>query len=108
MPMQPVISIVDDDELVREGTTDFFKAIALVAVALPSAADFLKSKHLHNTSCLIADVQKPGFTARAVALVGSLVAAWRDPGNSDRLDAGDRICRLPDDAISGCAFGRAG
>jgi FixJ family two-component response regulator len=62
VPKKPVISIVDDDETVRETTMDLFAAMGFVAVAFPSATDFLNSGQLHNTCCLIADVQMPGMT----------------------------------------------
>jgi len=60
--MKPVISIVDDDDLVRECTIDLFKSMGFAAVAFACAADFLNSDHVHGTSCLIADVQMPGMT----------------------------------------------
>src|SRR5262249_46115993 len=56
-----MIAIVDDDGSVREGTVDLFKAMGFDAVAYPSATDFLNSKNLHCTSCLIADVHMPGM-----------------------------------------------
>jgi FixJ family two-component response regulator len=62
MPKKPVISIVDDDNSVREGTVDLVKAMGFVAEAFPSAENFLNSKRLHNTSCLITDVRMPGMT----------------------------------------------
>ncbi len=61
MPKKPVISIVDDDASVREGTTDLIKAMGFIAEAFPCAEDFLKSKRLRSTSCLIADVRMPGM-----------------------------------------------
>jgi FixJ family two-component response regulator len=62
MPKTPVISIVDDDNSAREGTVDLLKAMGFVAEAFPCAEDFLNSKRLHSTSCLIADVRMPGMT----------------------------------------------
>jgi len=73
MPKKPVISIVDDDNSVREGTVDLVKAMGFVAEAFPSAENFLNSKRLHNTSCLITDVRMPGMTGFELhnRLVGS-------------------------------------
>ena len=62
MPKKPVISIVDDDASVREGTMDLLKAMGFIAEAFSCAEEFLKSKRLHSTSCLIADVRMPGMT----------------------------------------------
>ena len=59
MQKKPVISIVDDDESVREGMTDLVKSMGFIAEAFQRAEDFLKSSRLHSTSCLIADVQMP-------------------------------------------------
>jgi FixJ family two-component response regulator len=60
--MSSVISIVDDDASVREGTMDLLNSMGFAAVAFESANDFLNSNRLHSTSCLIADVQMPGMT----------------------------------------------
>ena len=62
MPQAPVISIVDDDKFVRESLTRLMKSLGYNAFAHPSADDFLRSPHLQETSCLIADVQMPGMT----------------------------------------------
>jgi FixJ family two-component response regulator len=59
---KPVISIVDDDESVREGLTDLVKSMGFIAEAFQRAEDFLKSSRHHSTSCLIADVQMPDMT----------------------------------------------
>ena len=60
--MKPVISIIDDDPSVREGTTDLLNSMGFAAEAFERANDFLNSDCRHNTSCLIADVQMPGMT----------------------------------------------
>ena len=62
MQEKPVISIVDDDESVREGLTDLVRSMGFIAEAFQRAEDFLKSPRLRRTSCLIADVQMPGMT----------------------------------------------
>jgi FixJ family two-component response regulator len=50
---KPVISIVDDDDSVREGTMDLVRAMGFIAEAFQHAKDFLKSKRLPGTFCLI-------------------------------------------------------
>ena len=61
MLQKPVISIVDDDPSVREGTEDLIKAMGLIPEAFERAEDFLKPNRLYSTSCLIADVQMPNI-----------------------------------------------
>ena len=56
------ISIVDDDESAREGLMDLVKSMGFVAESFQRADEFLASSQLHNTSCLIADVQMPDMT----------------------------------------------
>ena len=94
MPKKPMISIVDDDPSVREGTMDLVKAMGFIPEAFPCAEDFLKSKRLHSTSCLIADVRMPGMTGLELHnhLVGSgnviptiLITAF--PNDRDRARA---------------------
>jgi FixJ family two-component response regulator len=56
-----LISIVDDDESVRRTTTLLIESFGFRAAAFASAETFLNSGHLHDTSCLIVDVQMPGM-----------------------------------------------
>ena len=57
-----MISIVDDDPLVREATVDLIQSLGYAAVAFESAEQFLDSGELTNTSCLITDQQLPGLS----------------------------------------------
>ncbi|HJY49314.1 MAG TPA: response regulator [Stellaceae bacterium] len=59
---KPVISIVDDDEPIREAVKGLMKSLGYRAEATASAEEFLRSPHVRRTSCLIADVQMPGMT----------------------------------------------
>ena len=56
-----LISIVDDDESVREATTSLLKSNGFRAEVFSSAEDFLASRYLDETKCLILDVQMPGM-----------------------------------------------
>src|SRR3981189_1935601 len=56
-----IISIVDDDASVRETTRCLVKLLGFATAAFASAADFLKSERLRDSSCLITDVQMPGL-----------------------------------------------
>jgi FixJ family two-component response regulator len=75
MPIKPAIAIVDDDEAVREATTDLLRALGFVAKAFSSADEFLKSNRIQITSCLIADVRMPGMSG--LELYGRLIALGR-------------------------------
>lgn len=59
MANPPVISIVDDDGFVRAATYNLVRSLGYVVHAFASAGEFLRSPHLHETSCVIADVQMP-------------------------------------------------
>jgi FixJ family two-component response regulator len=69
----PVISIVDDDESVREAIESLMKSVGYIAKVFPSAGDFLRSGHLNDTGCLILDVQMPGMSG--LELQNRLVAS---------------------------------
>jgi FixJ family two-component response regulator len=55
----PVISIIDDDSSVRAATENLVRSLGYVVHTFSSAEDFLASPHLHDSSCVIADVQMP-------------------------------------------------
>ncbi len=56
-----MISIVDDDAVVRQATSNLVRSLGLAAAVFPSAEEFLASDRLRDTACLIADVQLPGL-----------------------------------------------
>jgi FixJ family two-component response regulator len=56
-----LISVVDDDESVRRTTTLLIESFGFGAAAFESAETFLRSGRLHDTACLIVDVQMPGM-----------------------------------------------
>ena len=56
-----LISIVDDDESIRRTTTFLVESFGFRAAAFESAENFLRSGQLHDTSCVIVDVQMPGM-----------------------------------------------
>ena len=60
--MDPLISIVDDDEGSREALAVLTRSFGFVAETYSSAGEFLASAHLPLTACLIADVNMPGMT----------------------------------------------
>jgi FixJ family two-component response regulator len=59
---QVLIAIVDDEEPVRDATKSLVRSLGYHASTFGSADDFLKSEQVHDTSCLITDVQMPGLS----------------------------------------------
>jgi len=57
-----LVSIVDDDESVRESLPDLLKELGFAVQPFSSARDFLASEYLGETDCLIVDVEMPGMT----------------------------------------------
>ena len=62
MSVRTLISIVDDDQPFRESMQKIVELLGYAVEAFPSAADFLASRLLPETACLVADVQMPGMT----------------------------------------------
>jgi FixJ family two-component response regulator len=59
---RPLVSVVDDDESVRESLPDLVRELGFSARAFSSAEEFLKSDSVDRTRCLILDVFMPGMT----------------------------------------------
>jgi FixJ family two-component response regulator len=57
-----VISIIDDDESVREATKNLVRSLGYTAAAFSSAEEYLQSPQLLNSACLITDLQMPGMS----------------------------------------------
>lgn len=62
MSTRPLISVVDDDESVRESLPDLLKEFGFDAQAFSSAEEFLASDSVSQTSCLVLDVAMPGMS----------------------------------------------
>ena len=58
----PGITVVDDDESVREAIYDLMDCMGLRSEVFSSAEDFLNSGSLRDTTCLIVDVRMPGMS----------------------------------------------
>ena len=90
---KPMISIVDDDEPIREAVKGLMKSLGYRCEATASAEEFLRSPHVRRTSCLIADVQMPGMSGldlhRHLSASGKpiptiLITAYPDDGVRER------------------------
>jgi len=59
---RPLVSVVDDDESLRESLPDLLNEFGYSGRAFSSALDFLASDALDQTRCLILDIAMPGMT----------------------------------------------
>jgi len=59
-----LVSVVDDDESVRESLPDLLKELGFAARAFSSAENFLESDTVLRTECLILDIAMPGMGGR--------------------------------------------
>jgi FixJ family two-component response regulator len=59
---RPLVSVVDDDESVRESLPDLLKEFGYSVRAFSSAFEFLASDALDQTRCLVLDVAMSGMT----------------------------------------------
>jgi PleD family two-component response regulator len=57
-----LVSVVDDDESVRESLPDLLREFGYIPRAFSSAEEFLASDCVGQTRCLILDVAMPGMT----------------------------------------------
>jgi FixJ family two-component response regulator len=57
-----VISIIDDDEAVREATEDFIQSLGYATNVFTSAEEYLQLGRIHGSACLISDVRMPGIS----------------------------------------------
>jgi FixJ family two-component response regulator len=57
-----LLSVVDDDESIRESLPDLIKEFGFAARAFSSAEEFLSSGSVNETSCLILDIAMPGMS----------------------------------------------
>src|SRR6185503_10178881 len=58
----PLISVVDDDESVRESLSGLIRSVGFGVMVFASAEEFLGSNRLLDTDCLILDVRMPGMS----------------------------------------------
>ena len=74
MAEPPLISIVDDDESVREALWGFVRSVGFAVSAFASAEELVNSDQLVNADCLILDVCMPGMSG--IELHRQLVSSY--------------------------------
>ena len=62
MSAAPLISVVDDDDSLRNSLNNLIRSVGFRAQGFSSAEAFLNSSELHDTACLILDVRMPGMS----------------------------------------------
>jgi FixJ family two-component response regulator len=78
MAKVPLISVVDDDESVRESLDGLFRSVGFAVKVFASAEELLNSNHLCDADCLLLDVRLPGMNG--IELHRRLVANhWEIP-----------------------------
>lgn len=100
---KPLISVVDDDESMCEAIEGLMKSLGYTAEAFASAEEFLNSRKVPRTSCLIADVHMPGMTGielhRHLTVSGQsiptiLITAYPDDSVRERALGDGVVCYL--------------
>jgi FixJ family two-component response regulator len=62
MEGRPLVSVVDDDESVREALPDLLQVFGFAVETFASAEEFLASDRGSDTRCLILDIAMPGMS----------------------------------------------
>ena len=95
-----LVSVVDDDESVRESLPDLLQQFGFTCRAFSSAEAFLTSEVIGETSCLILDVAMPGMSgpdlqqellSRRQPIPTVFITANGDEGIRRRLLAGGAV-----------------
>ncbi|MGH9680080.1 MAG: response regulator transcription factor [Candidatus Acidiferrales bacterium] len=99
----PLISIVDDDESVREAIAGLVTWLGFRVQTFESAVEFLQSPGLADTSCIITDVQMPHMTGIELhkrltelgyAIPTIMITAYPNDAVRERVLADGTLCYL--------------
>ena len=94
IPKPSLVSVVDDDESIREALPDLLRQFGFAAETFASAEAFLASEFVGETSCLLLDVAMPGMsgpdlqqelTRRRQEIPIVFITAYRDAAVLRRL-----------------------
>jgi FixJ family two-component response regulator len=56
------VTIVDDDQAVRDALSNLLESVGMRVEAFASAEDFVNSGRLNRKTCLVLDIQLPGMS----------------------------------------------
>jgi len=59
---EPVVFVIDDDRMIREGMQSLIRSVGLRVETFASAQDFLMAKRQEAPACLVLDVRMPGLS----------------------------------------------
>ena len=117
LPTKTLISIIDDDEAVREAMEGLMKSLGFTVEVFASAVEFLAYSNVRDTSCLIVDVHMPRMTGielhrrlveSGYAIPTILITAYPDDSVRARALADGVVCYLTkpcdEDALLGCVW----
>jgi FixJ family two-component response regulator len=62
MDNRALVSVIDDDESVRESLPDLVREFGFAVQVFSSAEEFLASSYIGQTKCLILDIHMPGMS----------------------------------------------
>jgi FixJ family two-component response regulator len=62
MVQRSLVSVVDDDESLRESLPDLLNELGFAVQTFSSGEEFLASAYVHQTKCLILDIAMPGMS----------------------------------------------
>ena len=100
MPKASLVSVVEDDQYFRESMRRLMRSLGYGVEAFASAADFLASPRLIETTCLIADVHMPAMTGvelyRHLIKAGYTIPTILVTAYPDDVD---RACALNDGVV---------
>jgi FixJ family two-component response regulator len=59
---EPVVFVIDDDRMIRDGLQSLIRSVGLRVETFPSAQEFLSMKRPDVPACLVLDVRMPGLS----------------------------------------------
>lgn len=103
MSVAALVSVVDDDESVREALPDLLREFGFAAQSFASAEEFLASGCAHECRCLVLDIVMPGMSGpdlqRELTRLGErlpivFITANDDSGDCARVLQAGAVCCL--------------
>ena len=99
----PILSIVDDDELLRDAVHRLLRSHGYAVHSFASAEDFLKSGMADTSACIVSDVQLPAMDglalqdqlrARGNRVPIIFITAYPNPASEARAKKAGAVCVL--------------